>query len=399
MTRLFGPDDESIVQIHEQLAHLATIMTAPFGPVQVLSREQLSALVSTVFWASMRSNEGRTTRVRVTVAAPEDFQGAITFAEPVAYEESQIAKLAPAVPGGGCLIVSASGEGFNIRGFGRAWQGSRDTVSLDVSEPGTVRVDIGVHRPFAIINGRSNPLIGGTGSDLGHHLQKILQKKFPADGDYAETQAVFGECMALADLARVILARGHGGMVLIVPSEAGGWSEYLNPFAYQLTPPDTAMRDAIRLDLSLGRAKGEMLQHLWATDLSDEFKHLVAAATKQRSGDVERAVRTIASLAAVDGAIVVTKEMRVLGFGAKIAAATGSAPQVCILGPKYLRPVAAPSSLEDLGGTRHQSAARFVALNKDAVALVISQDRHMSVLHWEDSVSSLVAIRDAQWLV
>ena len=36
------------------------------------------------------------------------------------------------------------------------------------------------------------------------------------------------------------------------------------------------------------------------------------------------------------------------------------------------------SPLEALGGTRHQSAARFVATNHDAVALVISQDGHPS---------------------
>jgi hypothetical protein len=57
------------------------------------------------------------------------------------------------------------------------------------------------------------------------------------------------------------------------------------------------------------------------------------------------------------------------------------------------------SPLEDVGGTRHQSAARFTAANRDAVALVISQDRHLSVLSWDKALDAVAVVRNAEWWV
>jgi len=58
-----------------------------------------------------------------------------------------------------------------------------------------------------------------------------------------------------------------------------------------------------------------------------------------------------------------------------------------------------PSGLDDLGGMRHQSAARFVQANPRAVAVVVSQDRHVSVMNWEDPLESVCVIRNAEWWV
>lgn len=45
-------------------------------------------------------------------------------------------------------------------------------------------------------------------------------------------------------------------------------------------------------------------------------------------------------------------------------------------------------TLEKLGGTRHQSAARFVAEQKDAVAFVVSQDGDVTAFAWEETDDS-----------
>src|SRR5713226_6093634 len=165
MNRLFSPEDDSVDRIYEQLAHLVKIrsgMPPAVGSAPLLTRERLSVLIETAFWASLRSNEGRTTRVCVTVAAPESFHDKVAFATPLAYDESQIAKLAPAVPRGSCLAVSGSSDALNIWGFGRSRLGTWvDTVTIEISEPGTVRVGVGPFQPFAVLNGRSNPIIAG----------------------------------------------------------------------------------------------------------------------------------------------------------------------------------------------------------------------------------------------
>lgn len=402
MNRLFSPEDDSVGRIHDQLAHLVKIKSGippAVGSVELLTREQLSVLIETAFWASLRSNEGRTTRVCVTVAAPENFHDAVAFATPVAYDESEIAKLAPAVPRGGCLALSGASGGLSIWGFGRSRPGTWvDTVTIEVSEPGTVRVGVGPFQPFAVLNGRSNPIIEGTHINLAHYLQRVLRKALPAD-DMLETQAVWRECLALADLARMIVADGHGGIVLIVPSETGVWSESLSPFAYRFAAPDTTIRDVIRLELNDGVAQGKMLQRLSEALIPDDLKNLVLGALTPRWGGMGRGVRATASLAGVDGAIVMTQDLRVLGFGAKIVIRSHAAPRVCIFRPEPGSQAVVPSPLEEIGGTRHQSAARFTATNKDTVAVVISQDGHMSVMHWDEQIDSVAVVRNAEWWV
>lgn len=401
MRRLFSPEDEPVSRIHDQLAHLKEIkqkIPPPFGFVQILSRNQISLLVESAFWASLRFSEGRITRVCIVVADPERFFDAVGFATPVAYDESQIVKLASAVPRSGCLLVSALNDKLIIWGFGRIRSGSSwmDTVTIDLVEPGTLRVGVGPFRAFAVLNGRSNLLLEGTHIDLAAHLQRLLQKELPQD-DVIETQAVWRECLALMDLVRIIVVDGHGGIVLVVPTEAGPWTETLNPFAYQFAVPDTTIRDAIRHKLKDSQTQAEALQQVSASSLPDDVKNLVARSLPPPPFDIGRTLRAAASLAAVDGAVVMTRDMNILGFGAKIATQGDTVPAVHIFDPQPGKQEVVLSHLEDLGGTRHQSAARFVAANRDAVALVISQDRHLSVMHWDTELDSVAIMRNAEW--
>jgi hypothetical protein len=365
----------------------------------LLTREQILAFIETAFRASLRLNEGRVTRFCAVAAAPKEFVSPVVFEAPVPYDEPQIAKLAPAVPEGGCIGVSIQGDELQMWGFACSRVGSwADVVTVDVWEPGTVRVGVGPFQPFAVINGRSNPIIAGSPIILADYLRRVLRKALPAD-DILETQAVWRECLALKDLARMIVAGGRGGTVLIVPSETGTWSESLNPFTYRFASPVTKIRDSIRLELNEAQAQGETVQRLSAMELDEDLRNSIMVAVNPRSGNIERGVRAVASLAAVDGAIVLTRDLRLLGFGAKIVAGGDAAPRVCMFRPEPGSQKVVSSPLEDLGGTRHQSAARFTDRNRDTVGLVISQDRHLSVMHWDEAIGSVSVLRNAEWWV
>ena len=67
MTQHLRPDDELVVEIHEQLRHLANI-TLPGPSMFPYTCEQIAELIDTAFWVSLRSDEGRRTRVVVTVS-------------------------------------------------------------------------------------------------------------------------------------------------------------------------------------------------------------------------------------------------------------------------------------------------------------------------------------------
>jgi hypothetical protein len=262
-----------------------------------------------------------------------------------------------------------------------------------------VRVDVGPFRPFAVLDGRSNEIIESSGMDLAHFLQRKLEKALPP-ADFLETQAVWRECLALADLVRMILDDGHGEAVLIVPSNTDDWLQSLSSFPYRFKVADTSVRDVIRTELSDTDAQGKLFLDLLQTPLPDELKNRINSNFPRSTwGGARAAMQAIAPLSGVDGALVMTRDLKLLGFGAKIEFRLGSDVPVNKFQAKPGHQPVLPSRLEDLGGMRHQSAARFIAANKSAVAIVVSQDRHVSVMNWEDTLGAVNVVRHAEWWV
>jgi hypothetical protein len=235
--------------------------------------------------------------------------------------------------------------------------------------------------------------------DLVAHFQNKLHKALPASGDFVETQAIWRECIAMAQLARSVLSLGHGGAILIVPGKSGDWLSSIT-FAFRFSVPDATIPEIIRNELKETAAQGEALQKLSQAAISEELRSgLYRLFGKTSWGDMRTGVLSTAALSAVDGAVVVTRDVRVLGFGAKISVADTSPPPMCPFQPQPGMQRVVQSSPEDIGGTRHQSAARFVAAHRDTLAVVVSQDRHMSIMNWEPELDAVAVLRNAEWWI
>jgi hypothetical protein len=106
----------------------------------------------------------------------------------------------------------------------------------------------------------------------------------------------------------------------------------------------------------------------------------------QWEADISDAVGMIAGLTAVDGATVITDRYELIAFGAKIAPRDGHSPveQVAVTEPieDGMSLIVHPTRL---GGTRHFSAVQFVNDQRDALALVASQDGRFTVFSWSAS--------------
>jgi hypothetical protein len=110
--------------------------------------------------------------------------------------------------------------------------------------------------------------------------------------------------------------------------------------------------------------------------------------------NLEQAERTAASLSEIDGALVFAWDLKLFGAGAKLAAVEvprllevlGSDPPV----PRAVRG-------EELGGTRHQSAARFVGAVPSAFALVVSSDGPVTMFRYVEDEAAVVALRRLDW--
>jgi hypothetical protein len=162
----------------------------------------------------------------------------------------------------------------------------------------------------------------------------------------------------------------RGGALLVVPSGTEAWRESIvQPVPYAVSP---AFSELACLNQAASQAVG---QHVW----------------QQAVGP---AIAAIGCLTAVDGAVMLNNRYELLGFGAKITRRQRW-PRVeeVMLTEPVEGAVPALVHTEQIGGTRHFSAAQFVHDQRDAVALVASQDGRFTVFEWSASDAKVHAHR------
>jgi hypothetical protein len=165
----------------------------------------------------------------------------------------------------------------------------------------------------------------------------------------------------LVQLSASMRAQGHGGALLVVPSESDRWRESIaQPILYSITPAFSALSELVRQE----------------KEVKDEDR-------RQWESAMRRAVDTIGGLTAVDGATVINDRYEVLAFGAKIRRPEGSAPvDKWVITEPVVGNIPVVVQPTEHGGTRHLSAAQFVHDQHDALALVASQDGKFTVFAW-----------------
>jgi hypothetical protein len=135
----------------------------------------------------------------------------------------------------------------------------------------------------------------------------------------------------------------------------------LQPITYSVVPAFSGLADL------MGKEAGDKPNRGWEDALG-------------------RAIDEIAGLTAVDGATLINADYELLAFGAKIIRRKGS-PQVghvIVTEPiDGWRPVIAEPA--QFGGTRHLAGAQFVYDQRDAIALVASQDGRFTVFTYSPS--------------
>jgi DNA integrity scanning protein DisA with diadenylate cyclase activity len=171
-----------------------------------------------------------------------------------------------------------------------------------------------------------------------------------------------GQVDVLVLLAASMRAHRRGGTLLVVPASSRTWRESIvTPVLYGVHPPFTEIEDLVRRELVDGD------HHDWREDL-------------------RRAVEAIAGLTAVDGATVISDRYALMAFGAKIARRRDGTPVERVIVTEPVEgAVAAFVTPVQLGGTRHLSAAQFVHDQRDAIAMVASQDGRFTIFKWAPS--------------
>jgi hypothetical protein len=308
-------------------------------------------VVSAAFWASLRREEGRAPKISIALMPPERAAWPIVFDPPLRLEPDELARLAPAVERPGIHMgVWDRGDGLVVWGTSRTVPAG--CFVLEVVAPGLLVVKT----PRSERSAKFSNVAVLEGADVkfvDHHGAAALDAE-PALGPLGAFYSSAGSedpDNLFVQLAVSMRRHAHGGMLLVVPSDSDQWkASIVQPITYPVVP------------------------------CPSEMEELVEAYQLE---SVRVAVDALAGLTAVDGATIITDTFRLLAFGAKIARRQGAKPIEQVLLTEPIQG-AANHTVEPslIGGTRHLSAAQFVHDQRDALALVASQDGRFTVFAW-----------------
>jgi hypothetical protein len=195
----------------------------------------------------------------------------------------------------------------------------------------------------------------------------------PGDDDYPR--------QFILQLVERILIRvrdaGHGGTLLLVPDAwRHGDSRLFDRVAIKYPADDADTWPTLLRALRAHREYDGLLLPAWdkPTVSQAELHRLLFLEEEltEASDLVRDRANLIASLAKVDGAVVLTDRLRLLGFGAEIIAQSPTLHDVVLAQDATAREVRR-RPIEDFG-TRHRSAFRFCSSHDQVAALVVSQD-------------------------
>ncbi|HEX7779623.1 MAG TPA: hypothetical protein VF424_10310 [Vicinamibacterales bacterium] len=328
--------------------------------------DAIEAIIDAAFWASLRREEGLTPKISLALLPPEQAGQPLTFEQQLPLEPAALAKLAPAVERPGIHLGvwqdGANGGTTSQRSL-RVWGTTRSLpayclvievvasgllVIKDRSEP------IGKFINVAVLEGDQIKFVDEHGSEVPD-CPGLLRSLLGFDISVPNGETV----NVLVQLAASMRAHGRGGTLLVTPAGSSAWRDSVaSPVSYGLEPPFGELANLMRRD------PDDRLAHEWQEDF-------------------RRAVDAIAGLTAVDGATLITDQYEVLAFGAKITRRRGSPPVETVRVTEPVEGATASTAMPtQLGGTRHLSAAQFVHDQRDAIALVASQDGRFTIFKW-----------------
>jgi hypothetical protein len=330
---------------------------APLAPAP--DAATIEEIISAAFWASLRREEGLSPTISIALLRPEEAGNPLVFGRRLRVNAGTLAKLAPAVlrPGIHLGVWVEEGELY-------LWGATRsiptDCFVLEVVQPGLLVIkrrrgpEGGKYANFVVLQGDEIKIVDESGGDLPG-CPPLLTGLLHLDAPRSWNDPV----NALVQLAASMRAHGRGGSLLVVPQRTDAWRESMvHPILYPVTPPFRELAELVE-----GAPDGEGVL---------EFRE-----------SLRRAVDTVAGLTAVDGATVITDRYELLAFGAKISRRSdnGAVERVMVAEPVsgVRATITEPSQL---GGTRHLSAAQFAYDQRDALALVASQDGRFTAFAW-----------------
>lgn len=393
--------------------------SSPPDPLPVQS--VLRLLLSNCYQASLMREEGRPTKFRMILCEPDliarssdetDGLQRLAFTSPLPFTATELRRLSPAVSFERALVgVRVGPQGVpeiwgiiqSDANWIRAQEGSRAKFALlpaslviAVRGPGRLTVARGSFTIVRLQGGRMVPPSTNlleTAYQLPDGLaasEELLEAhrrdRQSASRPWADLDPHFARQLRLQLALRIVSAvrnSKHGGTLLFIGRDLARNPEVLNrrlrlKYPFQSDGSRFCARAAVINAMNaLAEVCGESHPPPALVGLTEyvgsNHPRVVAA-----DEAISELARFLASLTAVDGVLVMSHSLELLGFGGEIA---GDLPEV-----DFVARVVDPESQEiemeaaTAFGTRHRSAYRFCRAQPGCAALVISHDSGMRVV-------------------
>jgi hypothetical protein len=330
--------------------------------------EAIEEIITKAFWASLRREEGQVPKISMAFLPPDQSLRPLIFNPHVRLEAELLARLAPAVERPGIHIgVWPYNDELCVWGVTRTvptW-----CFVLEVVGPGLLVVKYrrdGTSSKFANV-----AVLEGADVKFIQQQPAMISEVPPVLGSLLSFYSSAGRNESdnlLVKVAIAMRAHGRGGSLLVVPKNTDVWMDSIvQPMRYSVIPP--------------------------FPDLST-FIEQIERGLETSPLTLQSAVDGLAGLTAVDGATVISDRFEPLAFGAKIMSRGGAhrVEQVLLTEPieGIVDSTVDPAAL---GGTRHLSAAQFAHDQRDAIAMVASQDGQFTVFAWSSRHNIVHAFR------
>ena len=385
----------------------------------------LAALIATSFEASLLREENRALTFRLIVRSPDKFPEAagppeglhrLVFDETRPFTAQELRRLTPAVDHDRSLVGVCIENGelriWGIVQSGWRWleqfYGGRGNAStlpecliLGVTDPGCLILCQG-SRPLwaleagALLDNHLNVFTSEWLSERFVPLRDELMRLHTAERaeggqHWATIDADFARMVTHQMIQRLISTiqrTKHGGTLLIVagdcPHDLARRAAWLKlKFEFQDEEPRARFRSLLARAMNTLAAAGAHPQGAATAVGWDEY----ASAAGRDFSDLDEAIfetsHMLATLTAVDGAVVMTQRFDVLGFGGEITGSLAEVPFVA----RALDVEGTTYSVEptDEMGMRHRSVYRLCNVLRDALGIVVSQDGRARFVRWNNS--------------
>jgi len=185
----------------------------------------------------------------------------------------------------------------------------------------------------------------------------------------------------IEDVLERIRERFHGGTIVMVPDEMDVADTRLQDRIIIKYPCSYDASELLINELVEKKNCNDMKRRLWRKKEVSlrQYRGLeLSDSSKQNAEEMlKNAASFISSLTAVDGAVVLTDNLRLLGFGAEITATSPRLNRVKVI-TDFKKNVGENKDIEFFG-TRHRSAFRFCSSFEDSIAFIVSQDGEIKV--------------------